>query len=107
MATAQELLLLRDYVSEPDDVNGWTDERLERYADAASNLHKAAADVWGVKAGTYAGLVNVSESGSSRSLSGLLDQAQKMEKYHRGLGDEEDGELLNSGPVIRTIRRAR
>jgi hypothetical protein len=106
VATAQEVLQLREYVNEPDDTNGWTDERLVGYADAATNLHNAAAEVWGVKAGTYAGVVNMYESGSGRSLSDLFKQAKQMQEYHAALGRNEDLAVLD-GPIIRTIRRQR
>lgn len=106
MATAAEISQLRDYVSEPDDSNGWTDHRLGTYADAATNLHNAAAEVWGVKAGGYSGMVNMYESGSGRSLGDLFKNAIQMRDYHADLGTKEDMAAL-SGPIIRTIRRAR
>jgi hypothetical protein len=106
VATPEDILRLRDYIAEPDDTNGWTDARLAAYVDANTNLFNAAAEIWGVKAGTYAGLVNVSESGSSRSLGDLLSQAQKMGKYYSDLGKAADNEvLIPSGPVIRRITR--
>lgn len=109
MATVEDIELLREYVGELTDTNGWTDERLDKFADRADTLLFAAADVWAVKAGEYAGLVNVSESGSSRSLSDLLKQAKEMEAYYRAraVADGAVAVPANDGPVIRRISRAR
>lgn len=106
MATAEELTLVREYINEPTTDNGWTDERITVFVDEADNLLLAAADIWGVKAGTYVGLVNVSESGSSRSLSDLLRQAREMESYYRQRGGALAAETTDV-PVIRRISRAR
>lgn len=104
MATAEELTLVREYIAEPNEDNGWTDERITVFVDEADNLHLAAADMWGVKAGTAAGLVNVSESGSSRSLSDLLRQAREMEAYYRQRGEAALG---TDAPIIARIRRGK
>lgn len=108
MATEQEIALVREYIGEPNDANGWTDVRISVFIDGAENLPYAAADIWGVKAGASAGLVNVSESGSSRSLGDLLKQAAQMEAYYRKRGDAIAlPPVVDSGPVIRTITRQR
>lgn len=106
MALADDVALAREYINELNDDNGWTDLRIATFVEAADNLHLAAADMWAVKAGTYVGLVNVSESGSSRSLSDLLRQAQEMERYYRERGNELAG-VGSDGPVIARIRRGR
>lgn len=106
MATADELTLVREYISEADDANGWTDARIAVFVDQADNLMLAAADVWAVKAGNVASLVNVSESGSSRSLGDLLRQAKEMEAYYRQRGEAAGSVALADGPVIRRISRA-
>lgn len=108
MATETEIALVREYIGEPNDANGWTDARITTFVDGAANLPLAAADVWGVKAGAAAGLVNVSESGSSRNLGDLLKQASAMEAYYRKRGNEiAIPPVVDSGPVIRQITRVR
>lgn len=47
-------------------------------ADGTLNVDRAAAHVWRTKAANYAELVNVSESGSSRSLGDLQKNALSM-----------------------------
>lgn len=105
MATAQELATLRDYINEPDDENGWTEEKLEAYLTTYGSLYRAAGAAWSVKASGYAELVNVSESGSSRSLGDLFDRARNMSLYYVGLADNEDNPIVSTGPVINRIRR--
>lgn len=106
MATAEEIALVREYINELTDENGWSDARITTFVDAVTSLPYAAADIWAVKAGTYAGLVDVSESGSSRKLGDLLKQAQSMEAYYRGRGISDEAPR-DSGPVIRRITRVR
>lgn len=107
MATVEDIELLREFVGEPGPENGWTDERLSRFSDRAETLLFAAADVWAVKAGEYAGLVNVSESGSSRNLGDLLKQARAMEEYYRSRAiADSTPDAVADGPVIRRISRA-
>lgn len=108
MAEAEDVALVREYVAEPDTNGAWTDTRIEGFVDRETNVYYAAAEIWAVKAGQSVGLVNVSESGSSRSLSDLLKQAKEMEAYYRRRGDELEAPVpLDAGPVIRRISRAR
>lgn len=108
MAEAEDIALVREYIAEPNFDGGWTDDRIGGFVDREPNVYYAAAEIWAVKAGQVAALVNVSESGSSRSLSDLLKQAQQMELYYRTRGDAKEAPpLVDSGPVIRRISRAR
>lgn len=108
MATPEDIALVREYINEPDDTNGWGDQRVTTFVDGTANLAYAAADIWAVKAGTAAGLVNVSESGSSRSLGDLLKQAKEMEAMYRTRGDRmATPAVVDRGPVIGRITRVR
>lgn len=84
MATTQELARLRRLISEEDNTNGWTDERLEEIfaqtanTDGTLNFRAAAKEVWEGKAAELAELVDVTESSSSRRNSQYFDHAQKM-----------------------------
>lgn len=59
-----------------------------------------AADIWREKAASYAGLVSVSESGSSRQMSDLHKNAIAMAK---AFGDA-DPEAPGTGPAARGVR---
>lgn len=83
MATAVEIQAVREYIGEPNDVNGWTDERLTLIIDANGlDMFAAAAEVWGIKAANYAGLVDVTEAGSSRKMSDLSKNALAMQRNY-------------------------
>lgn len=108
MATPEDVALVREYINELNEDNGWTDARIATFVDGTTNTAYAAADIWAVKAGTFAGLVNVSESGSSRNLGDLLKQAKEMEAHYRKRGDAIDAPVaVDSGPVIRRLTRDR
>lgn len=104
MATAAEVLELRDYINEPDDSNGWSDTKLSGYIDRYDSALAAAARVWSVKASEFSSLVDVSESGSSRKLSDLYKNATSMAAHYSGLNG--GGVVAPSdSPVVSRIRR--
>lgn len=110
MATAEEVELVRSYVDEPNETDDWPDRRVELFIDNATSgtkLIEAAAEIWGVKASKMASLVNVSESGSSRSLGTLVDNALKMERYYRGrvVAVAASPPATPSGPIIADLVR--
>lgn len=104
MATADQIAEVRDYIAEPTDDNGWTDLRVGQYIDRESDdTYLAASAIWSAKAANYAHLVNVSESGSSRSMGSLLDNALKMAAEYRRKSDAAGGvDDPNSQPIILT-----
>lgn len=77
MATADELAALRRAVDEPTNADPYSDTYLNFMIDALG-VDPAASVIWTNKAAQYASLVNVSESGSSRSLSDLHKNALAM-----------------------------
>lgn len=106
MATQAEILAVREYIDELDDSRGWDDARIGRFVDATVNDYLAAAEIWVVKAGSYTELVNVNESGSSRSLDTLQAKAFRMADHYRKLGATEVGIVDNaSAPFVVPIRR--
>lgn len=104
MASVEDITALRDLVNEPDDTNGWTDEKLGNLIDGEATLNAAASKVWVLKAGQFASLVDVSESGSSRKLSDLRKNAIEMAKHYTGL-DEVPAQAVTDVPIISRIRR--
>lgn len=110
MATAAQVEEVRGFVSEPNETDDWTDVNVARYIDravSATPTLEAAAEIWAVKAGKYAQLVNVSESGSSRQLGSLMDNALKMESYYRGrvVSVAASPPATPSGPIISDLAR--
>ena len=85
MATAEQIAEVREYIDEPDDTDGWTSARIGVYIDREDgDLYLGSSAIWSAKAASYARLVNVSESGSSRSLGTLMDNALKMAALYKG-----------------------
>ena len=85
MATDAQIAALRLMVGEPDDVEPWTDAALSAIIDAAASMEAAALTVWEGKAANASSFVDITESGSSRRMSQIFDQATKMAAYYRGL----------------------
>lgn len=90
MATPTEITQLRRQVDEPTETE-YSDSALGALIDEGS-LTSASYRVWAEKAGRFAGLVNVSEAGSSQSLSDLHKNALKMADHY--------GDLLRSGSEL-------
>lgn len=101
MATAEQIAALRLLIAEPDDAEPFTDVFLNSVVDGASDLDSAAADLWRYKAASAADLVNVSESGSSRSLSDLHRNALEMAKTF----DSKSSAVTQIGVRISKLRR--
>lgn len=89
---AETIALLRTMIGN----SGLNDEQLaaiilsNRNADGTPNLPNSAAYVWTIKAGEYAELVNVSESGSSRNLGDLYKNALAMAARYTSEGKTEE-----------------
>jgi hypothetical protein len=80
--TLEDLSVLRHYADEQSD-SIYGDVFLQEVIDRnTGDLYAAAAEVWGMKAARFAKLVNVSESGSSRSLSQKADNARSMAAFY-------------------------
>lgn len=81
MASAEDVLRLRRMVGEPG-TETYTDEALLALLAADPSPESVASGIWQEKAARYADLVNVSESGSSRSLSDLHKNALRFAEYY-------------------------
>ena len=81
MATAEEIAAFRLLISEEKDELPYSDAILGARLDSAASNESLAAQIWREKAATFAGLVSVSESGSSRQLSDLHANALKMAEH--------------------------
>lgn len=77
MATPQQIAELRLEVKEADNVAPYTDEFLGGLFDAYG-VTGAAQRVWVAKRNAVANLVDISEGGSSRKMSQLFDNYEKI-----------------------------
>lgn len=104
MASVEEVASLRRMVAEPTDTT-YTDEALSALIDTEESVEGAAGVVWREKAASAATLVNVSESGSSRSLSDIHKNALAMAKFYEALDVTED-EIIAAAPFTSSIERS-
>lgn len=77
MATTEEIKEVRDLT---DGAELFTDEQLGALIDSGLSVNAVAYRVWQSAAASYSKLVNVSESGSSRSMGDLYKNALAMAK---------------------------
>lgn len=98
-----ELRRLTD-VAANDDV--FTPPVLSSMIDAVG-VNGAAASIWRQKAAKYASLVDVSESGSSRSMSQMYKNAAQAAKDFQDLSDSEiTVKVVHRRTRVRSIERA-
>jgi hypothetical protein len=100
VATAEQIAAFRLLIDEAEDRDPYDDLALGRRLDAALSSQALAQEIWLEKAAKYASLVNVSESGSSRSMSDLHKNALAMAK---GFGDV-DPTAPGTGTASRGVR---
>jgi len=91
MATPEQINELRRMIGELDNAAPWENDYVGSLIDASASLNTAAMKAWEQKAALYAGMVDTAESGSSRRLSQLQDQALKMAAHYRSLVEGEAG----------------
>lgn len=102
MATTEEIASLRIFMADADGET-YTDEVLAAVIDSSGGVKSAASDLWVARAASYASLVNVSESGSSRSLGDLHQNALRMAKEFSD--DASEATVESTGIRIRRLSR--
>jgi hypothetical protein len=107
MATAEEIAALRLLIAEPDDAAPYTDIALGAALDVAANEYVVAFEVWTQKAAGTAGLVDISEGGSSRKMGDLYEQYLSMAEQMRVRAVSANQPPDGSGSGIRIRKLAR
>jgi len=69
---------------------GWTDVKLQAMVDADTSLNRILMTYWSSRAAATSKLVNVSESGSSRSLADIHKNALDMLRYWTTQAEKEE-----------------
>lgn len=107
MASAADVAALRLLIADTDPNNQrFTDQELSDILDAAGSQNKAALIVWENKAASASEIVNVSESGSTRSMGDIFKNAQAMIAYFKGrVKDDDPTEPIRRGSTTRRIER--
>ena len=114
MATATDWARVRLLLNEPDDSNGWTDERIDELLTSTANpdgsldFNATAAEGWRQKAATLTTLVSITENGSSRSSEQEFEHALAMAKmYGSAVSDETGSDSLPRPRSTRIVRPTR
>lgn len=109
MASPEQIDELRRMIGELENAAPWEDAYVSQLIDASASLNVAAMKAWDQKAAIYASMVDTAESGSSRRLSQLQDQALKMAAYYRkiatGESSEDDSDLTGYSFTVNSTRR--
>lgn len=105
MATADDIAALRLLIAEPDQ-DTYSDEELSNRLDAGTE-YVVAFDIWTEKAASAAGLVDISEGGSSRKLGDVYEQALGMAEAmrQRALSATSPPDGTGAGPRIKRLSR--
>jgi hypothetical protein len=90
---------LRQYTNEEAEDSEFTDGQLQDILNSVNGDYNiAAAQVWRIKAGRYADLVNMTEGSSSRQWSNAHKQALEMTTHYEGISSDGGS---SGGPVAR------
>lgn len=102
MATPEQVTQVRRLAAY-SATDPYDDPQLSAMIDA-SGVNRVVSDLWSEKAAGYAGLVNVSESGSSRNMSDLHKNALEMAKHYGALADAEVVDLTQFARTRAIVR---
>lgn len=105
MALEEEVLALRRATDEPTSDN-YSDLVLSERLDADLDFNQTASAIWREKAAAFSTLINVSESGSSRSMGDLYKNALAFANHYSSLiVTEEQAVAAKSRVGTRAIER--
>lgn len=95
---------VKDKIEDDAIEHGWNDAKIQGYLDDGKTPNRVAAIYWQKRAEQTAYLVNISESGSSRSMDSIYPRMLEMFKYYDGLanGEEETGDDPDAKRYIRS-----
>lgn len=102
MATKAQINDLRLKVDIQSNDPPYTDEFMAQMIDAGG-VFKAASDIWMLKAAEAADFVDTAESGSSRKMSQLADNALRMAQAMKAEDEAENG-LAGRSFTVRSER---
>lgn len=83
-----------------------TPQQMGQILDANDgDLDLSAAEVWEIRAGRYHGLVDISESGSSRSMGDMYKNALELAKFYRNKKNDGITDPQEPGSGVTRTRR--
>jgi len=79
MAEPMDVEAVKDLM--PGEEDDWDDAKISDYLDAGKTVPQVLQLFWESKASKLHSMIDISESGSSRSMSRLYDNAMKLAEY--------------------------
>lgn len=100
MAEQLQVDEVRNNLPKEAEAEGWDDVKISAMLDGGMSVTRIVANWWRYRATQTANFVDVSESGSSRSLSTIHKNAVELRDYwDKKLADEENP------PIVETVGR--
>ena len=90
MATPEDIAVVKSQILEESGAYGFDDNAISAMLDAGLSTTKTILAVWSGIAAKTSSMVDVQESGSSRSLSQIHTNAQAMADWWKLKSDAED-----------------
>lgn len=91
MASAEDIASVKLHLpSDAETEYGWDDDKISSAFDTSGNLNRTLRAFWNDVANKYLLHVDISESGSSRSMGVYYDRAMARVKYYDDLLAVED-----------------
>lgn len=101
MATPEEIAVVRQLLPPGAAAEGWDDVFIGNMIDALYSTSNILWQYWEGAASRAYKMVDVAESGSSRKMSDVFDNALAMAKYWKSKVDEEE-----EPPVVIPVARS-
>lgn len=92
MATTEQIQLVKDGLPPEAASLGWTDVKIAAQIDSGLSPIKTIRSFWAFRVAQTSDFVNISESGSSRTMEDVWKHAMEMLKYWDGRVAKEDGD---------------
>ena len=89
MATPEDIALVKTQIPEESDAYGFDDATIGAMLDGGLTTTQTIQGVWSGISGKSSGMIDVQESGSSRSLSQIHTNAQAMADWWKQKADLE------------------
>lgn len=86
MAEDLDVMKVKDLLPEESD---WDDDKISMYLDSGESVYEVLRSYWTSKAAKLSEMIDVSESGSSRSMSRLYDNALRLAEYWDALVNKQ------------------
>lgn len=97
MAEAEDVETVKDNIPSDAAGQGWDDDKIAAIIDGGLTTSRTIRSYWSWRVANTTNLVSISESGSSRDLSKIHQQALDMLKYWDAKIVDEENDTDSSG----------